>query len=360
MKVLIAGGGTGGHLMPALAIGAALRELEVEVVLVGAERGVETSILPCRDFPFHLLPLEPIYRREWWKNFKWALIGPKLLSRCIRLLKDESPDLVVGTGGYASGPVLFAARILGIPFALQEQNALPGIATRWLAPHARQVHLGFPEAADLLNVKRGEIFDFGNPVSPPDEPRRDRREMKKNLGIDPSLPVVFITGASQGSLAINRAVAGMLNDGKLSRFGFTWSTGAATWNEFSHFTANPNVVVREFWDPISEAYATADLIVSRAGAMSTAEFCAWGLPSVLIPLPSSAADHQTTNAVALERAGVAKHLPQEMLNPASLAATISELFEAGSQLDDMGRLAAERGQPDSAGKIASQLVEIVS
>ena len=251
MKELLAGGGTGGHLMPMLALADALETLrsDLEPVLVGAERGIEAELLPRRGrHRYHLVAVEPIHRRAWWRNARWFWRARGVMRQCYGILERENPTFAVGTGGYAAGPMLLACRRRGIPVALQEQNALPGIATRWLAPHARQVHLGFPEAADLLNVKRGEIFDFGNPVSPPDEPRRDRREMKKNLGIDPSLPVVFITGASQGSLAINRAVAGMLNDGKLSRFGFTWSTGAATWNEFSHFTANPNVVVREFWD----------------------------------------------------------------------------------------------------------------
>ncbi len=360
MKALIAGGGTGGHLMPALAIGNALRQHDVDVVLVGAERGVEAGILPQRDFEFRLLPMEPIHRRDWWKNVKWAHLGPQLLSRCTSLLKDEKPDFVVGTGGYASGPLLFAAKRLGIPFGLQEQNAFPGVTTKWLAPHARQVFLGFPEAADFLKVKRGEIFNYGNPISPPGDHCRDREAMKRNLGIDPSLPTVFVTGGSQGSLAINRAVATMLNDGKLANVGFTWSTGSTTWNQFRHFTANSNVVVREFWDPIADAFCAADIVVSRAGAMSTAEFCAWGLPAILIPLPSAAEGHQTRNAQALERAGVAIHLPQADLSSSKLSDVISGLLEDRSQLVEMSRLASERGRPDSAEKIASQLLEMAS
>jgi len=157
IRVLIAGGGTGGHLMPALALAEALVGVrgDVEPVLVGAVRGVEARILPTRPYRYHLLPTEPIYRRQWWRNARWIVVLPRLLGAVRRLLDAERPAVVVSTGGYAAGPVAFAAARRGIPIVVQEQNTVPGITTRRLAGRARQIHLGFPEAAARLIPDRG-------------------------------------------------------------------------------------------------------------------------------------------------------------------------------------------------------------
>src|SRR3989441_8414161 len=170
MKVLIAGGGTGGHLIPALALAQALRAArpEVELLLVGAARGLEAQVLPRHPFPYRLLPLEPLYRRAWWRNLHWPFLAWRVWRAADRLLADERPTVVVGTGGYAAGPVVWRAQRRGIPTVLQEQNAFPGLATRWLARHARQVHLGVPEAGKLLRVRpRTAVFALRNPVRGP-------------------------------------------------------------------------------------------------------------------------------------------------------------------------------------------------
>ena len=148
MKVMFAGGGTGGHLMPALALAEMLARLrpDVEPVLVGSVRGIEKDILPRYPFRHHLLPFEPIYRRTWWRNVRWPVLAWRIIRGVRRVLAEERPTVVVGTGGYASGPVVWCAQRAGIPTVLQEQDARPGLATRWLARRARQIHLGFPEA----------------------------------------------------------------------------------------------------------------------------------------------------------------------------------------------------------------------
>src|SRR5881628_646582 len=157
MRVLLAGGGTGGHLMPALALAQALAaaRADVEPVLVGAERGIEAQLLPRYPFRYALLPIEPIYRSRWWKNLRWPLIAGQVWRSVGRVLDAERPALVIGTGGYAAGPVVWRAARRGIPTVLQEQNAFPGLTTRWLARRARQVHLGFPEARERLRPGRG-------------------------------------------------------------------------------------------------------------------------------------------------------------------------------------------------------------
>src|SRR6266404_6854541 len=211
-RLLIAGGGTGGHLLPALAIAQALRDLgpEVEPVLVGAVRGVESRILPTRDFRFHLLPSEPIYRRTWWRNVRWPLIAGRLLREVARVFEEERPAVVLGTGGYASAPVVWWAARHGIPTAIQEQNAFPGLATRLLSRRVRHVYLGLPEARRLLRFgPKTQVFETGNPIVPPSPERRT--EALTHFGLDGSRPVILVTGGSQGALAINRAVAGWLD-----------------------------------------------------------------------------------------------------------------------------------------------------
>ncbi len=278
--ILIAGGGTGGHLMPALAIASALRESgsSLEPVLIGATRGVESRILPTRDFRFHLLPTEPIYRRAWWKNLRWPFVAGRLLREVAQVFERERPAAVIGTGGYASGPVVWWAARQGIPTAIQEQNAYPGLATRWLSRRVRHVYLGLPEAARLLRFGTAtKVFDTGNPITPPKPERRGAARAK--FALDDRRPVVLVTGGSQGALAINRAVAGWLDEGGAGAATLIWVTGRSSHEEFARYHQPPAVHVIDFLDPMADGYAVADLVVSRAGMITVAELCAWGSPA---------------------------------------------------------------------------------
>ena len=361
MKVMVAGGGTGGHLMPALALAGALREArpDVELVLVGAERGIERQVLPNYPYAFRLLPFEPIYRRTWWRNLRWPLVAWRVGRGVRRLLEVERPDIVIGTGGYAAGPVAWRASRRGIPIVLQEQNAFPGLTTRWLARRARQVHLGFPEAeARLSPGPETRVFAFGNPIRPP-ERAGDAAAARRDLGIDPARPCVLCFGGSQGARALNDALAGALERGLLDDVSVLWGTGTAHATALASHAVAGRVVVRGFFDPIATAYRAADLVVCRAGAMTVAEVCAWGLPSVLVPLPSAAADHQTHNAVALAQAGAAIVLLERDLTPQSLAALIEPLARDRARLASLGARARDRGRPDAAREIVSTILTVV-
>ena len=363
MRIVIAGGGTGGHLMPALALAAALIELreDVEPVLVGAERGIEASILPHRPYRYHLLPLEPIHRHAWWRNLRWPFLVWRVAAGCKRVLDVESPACVVGTGGYVSGPVLFQAARRGIPVALQEQNALPGVATRLMARRASQVYLGFPEAERYLKLGRDTtVHVFGNPITPPPEPRPDPAAARRAFGIAAHQRVLLVMGGSQGARRVNAAVRDLLDTGGLSDIALLWGTGRSMWDVFSHYHEPPARHVRAFWDPIADAYAVADLVVARSGAMTTAELCAWGLPAIYIPLPTSTADHQMKNAAALAQVGAAELIPERELSTQRLRAVIERLFAGADELSRMSRAARDRGRPEAARKSASQLLTIVS
>ena len=360
MKVLLAGGGTGGHLMPALALAQALHQArpDIEPVLVGAERGIEAQVLPRYPFRHHLLPMEPIYRRTWWNNLRWLLIAGRAWRAVGRVLDAERPVIVVGTGGYAAGPVVWRAQRRRIPTVLQEQNAFPGIATRWLARGARQVHLGFPEAGKLLRVgPRTAVFALGNPIREPEPANRDAAVAE--LGLVPARPTLLVFGGSQGARAINYALAGALERRLLEGVNVVWGTGTAQADALARYAVAGRVLVRGFFDPMAPVYRAADLVVARAGAMTVAELCAWGKPSILVPLPTAAADHQTRNAAALAAAGAAIHLPEERLTPYRLAQEVTSLVADGARLESLRTLARGRGRPDAAREIVSKILTLI-
>jgi UDP-N-acetylglucosamine--N-acetylmuramyl-(pentapeptide) pyrophosphoryl-undecaprenol N-acetylglucosamine transferase len=358
-RILIAGGGTGGHLMPALAIADALRARapDVEPVLIGAVRGVEARLLPTRDFRFHLLPSEPIYRRTWWKNVRWPFIAGHLLREIGRLFSEERPVAVLGTGGYASAPVVWWATRHGIPTAVQEQNAYPGLATRLLSRRVRHVYLGLPEARSLLRFgPETSVFDTGNPIALPTPDRRAAALAR--FGLDGTRPVVLVTGGSQGALALNQAVAGWLDAGWPAGVDLLWVTGRGTHADFAGRHQPPTVQVIDFLDPMADGYAIADVVVSRAGMITVAELCAWGLPSVIVPLPTAAADHQTHNARVLAEDGASAMLPQSELTPARLAKEVGDLLTDRTRHDAMAARALARGRPRAADEIVSRLLTL--
>jgi UDP-N-acetylglucosamine--N-acetylmuramyl-(pentapeptide) pyrophosphoryl-undecaprenol N-acetylglucosamine transferase len=342
--------------MPALAIAGALRRSHPEwrVVLVGATRGVEAAILPTREYPFHLLSAEPIYRRAWWKNVRWPFLAARLLREVGAVLDREKPAVVVGTGGYVAGPVLWRAARRGLPTAVLELNAYPGLATRWLARSAREIWLGVPEALPYLKPgRRTTVLETGAPVVPPTPGRRE--QAFRRFGLTPGRPVLLVTGGSQGALALNSAVAAWVDGPSADGVQVLWATGRGTHATFQRHHRPPAVQVFDFLDPMADAYAVTDLAVSRAGMMTISELCAWGIPSILVPLPTAAADHQTPNARALAQAGAAILLPQSELSANRLGELVRELFAAPDRLASMALGARSRGHPDAAERIAARI-----
>ena len=361
MRVLFAGGGTGGHLYPGLAIARALVRLDpaVRPFFVGARRGIERDVLPEAGFPFELLDLHPLYRQRPWENWRtlrglagaWGRIGA--------LAADERPRAVVGTGGYAAGAVLGWAMTRGVPYALQEQNSFAGLTVRAFSRRAREVYLGFPEAAASLRPSSAtRIVDTGNPIEPPPAPRPDRAAARVRWGFPPEGGrVLLVTGGSQGARAVNEAVAAWIARGLPADLHVIWGTGKASHATYAHHES-ARVRVQAYLAPIADAYAAADLALARAGAMTTAELCAWGLPMVLVPLPTAAADHQTANARALAAAGAAVHLPQAGLDGAALGAALGRVLGDERALADMRQAALRRARPDAAAVIARRVLAL--
>ncbi len=349
--------------MPALALaqGFVDARADVEPVLVGAQRGIEALVLPRYPFRYRLLPIEPIYRRTWWKNFRWLVIAWPVWRAVGRALADERPAVVIGTGGYAAGPVVWRAQRAGIPTVLVEENASPGLTTRWLARRARQIHLGFPEARAALTLgPRTEVFTLGNPVRPPVPGDGGARVAAlAELGLDGGRPTLLVFGGSQGARAINYAVAGALERRFLDSVNVLWGTGTQHVKELERYAVPGRVVVRGFFDPMVAPYRAADLVTARAGAMTVAELCAWGKPSILVPLPTAAADHQTHNAEALAAAGAAVYLPERDLSPHTLARTVTELLADRARLASLSDRARGRGAPNATREIVSKILTVV-
>lgn len=404
--VVFSGGGTGGHLQPALALAGALARVRPDVwpFFVGARRGIEARILPDRGEPHLLLAVEG-FRRGGSPLANAAVLVRLLraLARVGGLFHRLRPSMVVVTGGYAGGPAGLMALLMRIPLVLQEQNAAPGLVTRVLSTGAREVHAAFPEVRERLPARaRPRVRISGNPVRPPTSPSRE--EACRTFGLDPARPVVLVVGGSQGSLALNRAVTDLLlharDQGRPLSFQLLWSTGPSHRDAVEAAVAgsgaepgegaeapeardtarpgeaagalaaaepleaadaahpiDPGVRILGYIDNMEAALGCAHLAVSRAGAMATSEFLARGLPSVLVPLPTAAADHQRVNALALEAAGAALCVPEDELEGARLRELVEGLLADGDRLRAMAGAALDRGRPEAALEIARSLAK---
>jgi UDP-N-acetylglucosamine--N-acetylmuramyl-(pentapeptide) pyrophosphoryl-undecaprenol N-acetylglucosamine transferase len=369
-RVLFAGGGTGGHLYPAIALAEALQrdQTNVDVHFVGAQRGVEARVLPNEGKPHTLLPFQPLRRSRIWQN--WQLVPAMVRSAngLRRLFHEFKPQLVVGTGGYASAPACMWALMHRIPVAVQEQNSHPGLTTRTLSRWARQIHLGFPEARRYIKPgKHTEVTSLGNPIRPPDH-TIDRATARETFGLRFDSVVVLVVGGSQGSRAINEALLGAIaaacqRSGPQARnLEILWATGPThidSINSRLTESARPWVKTVGYITNMSHALAAANVAISRAGAMGTAELLAWGIPMVLIPLPTAAADHQTHNARAIAEAGAATMLVERELTPDRLWRELELLITDEGLRNQMHAAALDRARPQAAEDIAHRLAQLL-
>lgn len=361
MRVVFAGGGTGGHLYPAIAIAHALmkQSRDIEPFFIGARRGIERDVLPGTGFPHELLALHPLYRSRVWENWRTIAGAVSAWRRIGSEFRREPPACVVGTGGYASGLALAYAAAHGIPIVLQEQNSHPGITARFFSRYAQQIHVGFPEARELLSAKtRAAVCDTGNPIEPPPDPLPDKIEAHARWSFPDDVAVLLVYGGSQGARAINDVVAQWIERGLPDGLRVIWGTGKRSYDDYSRYDSGI-VRVRAYLSPITEAYAAADFAISRGGAMATAELCAWGIPPIVVPLPTAAADHQTSNARALAQAGAAEWIPQAQFTVERLDRAVRVLLNDRSQLESRKRAALARARPDAASSIARSILQLL-
>jgi UDP-N-acetylglucosamine--N-acetylmuramyl-(pentapeptide) pyrophosphoryl-undecaprenol N-acetylglucosamine transferase len=333
---------------------------EIEPFFVGAQRGIEREILPKTEFPHLLLDLHPLYRPAIWHNWKTAWGGVSAWRSVKAMAEQDRPALIVGTGGYAAGIMLAYGVTHRIRIVQQAGDSYPGLTARTFSKWSYEIYLNFPEAAHVLRAHHdGSLIDTGAPIEPPPSPRPDRQAARRRWGFPASNGnVLLIYGGSQGSLAINRVVAQWMERGLPANLSVIWATGRSTYDQFKQYQS-PSVRVCDYLSPIRDAYAAADLALARAGAMTTAELFAWGIPAVLVPLPTAAADHQTTNAKTLARAGAAVHLPQAELTVERLDNAMRRLLEDPAALSSLANAATTRARPNAAADIARRILALL-
>jgi UDP-N-acetylglucosamine--N-acetylmuramyl-(pentapeptide) pyrophosphoryl-undecaprenol N-acetylglucosamine transferase len=357
-RILLSGGGTGGHLYPALNLAAALRRAEpdAQLMLVGANRGIEATVLPESGWPHRLLPQEPLYRSKPWRNWRLLSSTPAVLGGLSRIYAELSPQLVVGTGGYASGPAVAWGVARGVATAIQEQNAMPGLATRVLARRVDQVHLGYPEARKRIQPGRNtRVFELGNPVAvaPASQPFEW-----------PEGRVVLAFGGSQGARALNELLLEGLAGGDdwPVDVAVVWIAGPAHHETLAErvrtLPCAARVQVVPFIQGLGGQLDRVTLAVSRSGAMTCAELAAAGVPAILVPLPTSAGDHQRFNASAMVSAGAALMREESIVSGRELWSDALTLLGDARRLSDMAESSRRRGRPDAADRIAAELIRL--
>ena len=314
IKVLVTGGGTGGHIFPALAIADAIREIRPDAtfLFVGAEGKMEMDRVPKAGYPIVGLPVAGFQRGFSWSSLrKNASFPVKLLRssrRATKIISDFQPNVVIGTGGYASGPVMRAAQKAGIPTLIQEQNSLPGLTNRMLAAKAALICVAYQGLEQWFPKEK--LLITGNPV------RQDlldmaekRTEALSHFALDTSRKTIYLTGGSLGAKALNDAVNASLELlSQPNAPNLIWQCGSYYYELMnqSPVAALPNVHLYSFIDRTDLAYAAADVVVSRAGALTISELCIVGAPTILVPSPHVAEDHQTKNALSLVQLGAAR------------------------------------------------------
>jgi UDP-N-acetylglucosamine--N-acetylmuramyl-(pentapeptide) pyrophosphoryl-undecaprenol N-acetylglucosamine transferase len=345
MKVLIAAGGTGGHIYPGIAIAKEIvqRDEKSKVLFVGTSRGLETKIVPENDFELSLINSVGLKNVGVLGKLKGLLILPKSFLEARKIIKEFQPDVVVGAGGYVSGPVLLMASLLSIPTLVMDSNALPGFTNRRLAPFVTKAALTFEEAVKFFG-KKGVVT--GNPV------RKEFFDISAKSR-DSNKFSVLIFGGSQGARAINLAMIDALEslENYKDKLFITHQTGELDFEMVQKgYVENDwkNADVRRYISDMVSEFAEADLIISRAGATTCAEIAAAGKAALMIPLPTAADDHQRKNAEALQNAGAARMILQKDLSGASLAKEIVDLINAPEKITEMETAAKKLARADAA------------
>ena len=369
MRILFAGGGTAGHINPALAVAGYIksRHPEAELFYIGTKRGLESKLVPEAGVDFYTIDVEGFQRKLSLTNIKRNISAAgKLMSaskNARKLLLELKPDVVMGTGGYVSGPVLREAHKRGIKCCIHEQNAFAGKANKMLAPNMDAVMLAMPEAEKYFKLKKHAVVT-GNPVRE-SVINMDKSEARRKLGID-SRPMILSFGGSLGARRINEAAADIMQ----------WHAGSCKYQHF-HATgkygvelmpqllaernvdmSNPDLHITEYISNMDVLLAAADLVICRAGAITISELAVQGKPSVLIPSPNVAENHQYFNAMTLVSKGAARLVEEKDLNKDSIVSAVSEILENPDELERMSKAARQSAIIDTNERIYRVIMEL--
>jgi UDP-N-acetylglucosamine--N-acetylmuramyl-(pentapeptide) pyrophosphoryl-undecaprenol N-acetylglucosamine transferase len=359
LSVIIAGGGTGGHIYPGIAIAEEFRRRNAgtKILFIGTARGLETKIVPREGFELRLIEVAALKRVNLIERIRSLLLLPKSFLKVRSLIREIQPDVVIGVGGYASGPVVLIAALMGVPTLVAEQNALPGFTNRVLARFVKAAAVSFEEARQYFDDK-AEVT--GNPV---------RAEffavLPRDAAAEPEGTIrLLITGGSQGARAINEAfiaaLPALVAEADGVKFSFVHQTGEKEYDKVRAVYLENGIKadVKPYIEAMVDEFARADLVVCRAGATTVAELAAAGKPSLLIPFPFAADDHQRKNAEAIERAGAGRMILQAELTPERLVQELLWLARDPQQLKRMAEASKHLGHPDAAARVVDLAMRI--
>ncbi len=366
LRIIISGGGTGGHIFPAISIANAIRELEpdTDILFVGAEGRMEMQRVPDAGYRIIGLPVAGFDRKKLWKNFGvlWKLLVSQFRAR--KIIRDFRPQAAVGVGGYASGPTLKTAASMGIPTLIQEQNSYAGVTNKLLARKARKICVAYEGMERFFPADK--ILLTGNPV------RQEllhttvgRAEAIRSFGLDADKKVILILGGSLGARTINDTFASQLALIAASDIQFIWQTGKIYYPDIRETVRNreeqegkiSNLYVSDFIKDMAQAYAAADLVISRAGAGSISEFCLLHKAVILVPSPNVAEDHQTKNAMALVHKEAAICVKDAEARDSLLETALATIRD-DKKLESLRRHIATLALPDSARVIAQEVIAL--
>lgn len=362
IRIIISGGGTGGHVFPAIAIANALRQQrkDTEILFIGARGRLEMDKVPAAGFPIEGLNISGFQRRLTWKNLSFPIKLLKSMLKARSIIKKFKPDLVIGVGGYASGPTLRMAALQHIPCLIQEQNSFPGVTNRLLGKKVQKICVAYEGMQKYFPGNK--LILTGNPV------RQDlifsqekKNEAFSHFDLIRGKKVVLVIGGSLGAGTINKALTVMVKKiNKNTDYQFLWQTGKFYYqivkDSLRLLTWQPAIM--PFIDRMDLAYAAADIIISRAGAIAISELCLVGKPVILIPSPNVAEDHQTKNALALVRKKAAL-LVKDSLACSKLSTRLEDLVNNPDLQKELSTNIRKLAVPDAADKIAVEALKII-
>lgn len=363
MKIIISGGGTGGHIFPAISIANQIKEKypESSILFIGAEGRMEMQRVPNAGYEIIGLPITGFNRQKLWKNIPIAFKLIRSLIKARKVIKKFKPDVAVGVGGFASGPTLKVASRLGIPTLIQEQNSYAGVTNKLLAKKADKICVAYQGMERFFPAEK--IILTGNPVRQELlQHTYEKEDVASDFKLVSDKPIVLILGGSLGAQSINNAILANYDRMSSSNIQYIWQTGALYIDRIKEAIKNrpsSNIFVTDFISDMSKAYSTADIIISRAGAGSISEFCLLQKAVILVPSPNVAEDHQTKNAMALVNKSAAilvedKHVQEQLID------VVEENIFNTERLNQLKLNIKELGFPNSAETIANEVIKLAN
>jgi len=362
MKIVVSGGGTGGHIYPALAL---IREIKkkdpnAEFLYIGTEKGLESTIVPRENIPFKSIHITGFRRKLSFENIKTVLRFLKGVTDSKRILKEFNADVVIGTGGYVCGPVVYAAAKLGIPTIIHEQNSIPGLTNKFLSRYVDRIGICFEDARQYFPAEK--VVMTGNPRAS-EVLGQDGKKGRQSVGLKDNQPAVLIFGGSRGAKPLNEAVLKSLTEMGSKPYQVLYITGDVHYEEVKkevELIGNPeNVIIKPFIHNMPEVLAGIDLTVARAGATTLAELTSLGIPSILIPSPYVTDNHQEKNALALSTHQAAELLLEKDLTGPKLIEKIDGILTNSEKLIEMKSASKRLGIQDAANRMHQLIKELV-